>query len=251
MSQLNNNQRWLRINNYEVFTRLITVPNVVIVAVEFPFTHSKPLDTESFGHFNKFERAIVSLLDPLSVRTYKNPELYSSSQELINYTTTYTCFGTLDGEKSTTHIYKSLWHFEKLKDDRFNPIKPSGFYLLEQAVVTEKFLPIETIYDLPDDMTVYHPQGFHDLECKLFEYPLGNFTAVDEDGDIAFSRLNFEEVCSNLVRKVTTVNHYAPLCFSIRTVEGMRLAIEHMRDTFVSSSGKTKDEYFDEMNDGV
>ena len=251
MSQLNNNQRWLRINNFIDLINYLKVPNVVITEVRFEDSTSTPIDTESFEHLNKFEKVFVSLVDPLSFRLYQNFEVYGTSQKVIKYTHTFTCFSSTSPSGTILNLSNPTWFENQFIHDRFNSAKASGFYLLEQAVVTEKFLPIETIYDIPDDMTVYYPQGFHDLECQLFEYPLGNFTAVDEDGDIAFSHLNFEDVCSNLVRKVTTVSHYAPLCFNINTTEGMRLAIEHMRDTFVSSTGKTKDEYFDEMNDGV
>ena len=251
MSQLNNNQRWLRINNFIDLINYLKVPNVVITEVSFEDSTSTPIDTESFEHLNKFEKVFVSLVDPLSFRLYQNFEVYGTSQKVVKYTHTFTCFSSTSTSGTILNLSNPTWFENQFIHDCFNSARASGFYLLEQAVVTEKFLPIETIYDLPDDMTVYYQQGFHDLECQLFEYPLGNFTAVDEDGDIAFNRLNFEDVCSNLVRKVTTVSHYAPLCFNINTAEGMRLAIEHMRDTFVSSTGKTKDEYFDEMNDGV
>lgn len=138
-----------------------------------------------------------------------------------------------------THNYSDLQLLNQL---RFDLSTTYGFYLLQKSL-GGGFKNIIDSSSIPEDGFVL--SRYHHLKRKVFEYPKGFYHLFTESGDHLCS-LSLNELDEIYMVKIEPT--WVALNLNLDTDEGFAEAIQHIEQTFVSTSGITPDEYFDEIN---
>jgi len=210
------------------------------VIVEVCPTHShhnfKAQDVESFKDVVGYTQTEVRLIDPASFIQYKKVST-------ITYNTLLGLKDTQEGiviaANVHTHSYSNLQLLNQL---RFDLSTLYGFYLLQktQGGVFKNIIDSSSI---PEDGFVF--SRHHHLKRKVFEYPNGFYHLFTESG-FNTNCLSLKELQDLYIIQVEPT--WEPLSLDLDTNEGFAEAVQHIEQTFVSTSGITPDEYFDEIN---
>lgn len=245
---MSNNQRWVRIPTFEMFTTLLSTPNVVIA--EFK-TYDKVSDAANFVEllFENDADSSVKIVNPSF--TYVTlasdfDSFYNRDFVQLNYTYRYDA--NLIKENGEFTPLETQWWQPRLIEERFNPANVSGFYLLQEAVLKTELLPIIEATDVPADGIVYYDNRPH----FLTEYPSGLFHLMyyDEfDNETSLVGYNITDLSDIKVSK--NCLSWRPLRINLNNAEGLNASLKHLKETFVSISGDTPDEWFDKQNEEV
>ncbi len=245
---MSNNQRWVRIPTFEMFTALLAVPNIVIA--EFK-TYDKVSDAANFVEllFENDADSYVKVVNPTLSRVTLASDFdsfYNRDFVQLNYTYRYDT--NLINENGEFRPDTLQWLKTRLINERFNPANASGFYLLQEAVLKTELLPIIEATDVPADGIVYYDNRPH----FLTEYPSGLFHLMyyDEfDNETNLVDCNITDLSDIKVSK--NCLSWQPLYINLSKGNGLRESLQHLKETFVSISGDTPDEWFDKQNGGV
>ena len=245
---MSNNQRWVRIPTFEMFTALLAVPNVVIA--EFK-TYDKVSDAANFVEllFENDADSHVKVVNPTwsrVLRAFEFNSFYSRDFTQLSYAYRYDANLIKESGEFRPDVHQ--WLKTRLIDEQFNPANVSGFYLLQEAVLKTELLPIIEATDVPADGIVYYDNRPH----FLTEYPSGLFHLMyyDEfDNETNLVGCNITDLSDIKVSK--NCSSWRPLCINLNTVHGLDESFKHLKETFVSISGDTPDEWFDKQNEGV
>lgn len=243
-----NNQRWVRIPTFEMFTALLAVPNIVIA--EFK-TYDKVSDAANFVEllFENDADSYVKVVNPTLSRVTLASDFdsfYNRDFVQLNYTYRYDT--NLINENGEFRPDTLQWLKTRLINERFNPANASGFYLLQEAVLKTELLPIIEATDVPADGIVYYDNRPH----FLTEYPSGLFHLMyyDEfDNETNLVDCNITDLSDIKISK--NCLSWQPLYINLSKGNGLRESLQHLKETFVSISGDTPDEWFDKQNGGV
>ena len=234
---MSNNHRWVRVPSLSVLSQLLAEKAVI---VEVCPTHShrnfKAQDAGSFKDIVLYTQTEVRLIDPASFIQYKivSTITYNSILGLKN-----TQEGIVVPNDVHTHNYSDLQLLNQL---RFDLSTTYGFYLLQKSL-GGGFKNIIDSSSIPEDGFVL--SRYHHLKRKVFEYPKGFYHLFTESGDHLCS-LSLNELDEIYMVKIEPT--WVALNLNLDTDEGFAEAIQHIEQTFVSTSGITPDEYFDEIN---
>lgn len=245
---MSNNQRWVRIPTFEMFTALLAVPNVVIA--EFK-TYDKVSDAANFVEllFENDADSHVKVVNPALSRVLRAFELNSFySRDFTQLSYAYRYDANLIKESGEFRPDVHHWLKTRLIDEQFNPANVSGFYLLQEAVLKTQLLPIIEATDVPADGIVYYDNRPH----FLTEYPSGLFHLMyyDEfDNETNLVGCNITDLRD--IKVIKNCLSWRPLRINLNTVHGLDESFKHLKETFVSISGDTPDEWFDKQNGGV
>lgn len=242
---MSNNQRWVRIPTFEMFTALLAVPKVVIA--EFK-TYDKVSDAANFVEllFENDADSHVKVIKPsFTCVTLASDfdSFYSRDFVQLNYTYRYDA--NLIKENGEFTPLETQWWQPRLIEERFNPANASGFYLLQETVLRTELVSVTHI---PPDGIVYYDNRPH----FLTEYPKGLFHLMyyDEfDQEVNLVGSNITDLTDIKVEKSCV--YWQPLTINLDNAEGLNESLKHLKETFVSISGDTPDEWFDKQNEGV
>lgn len=248
---MSNNQRWVRIPTFEMFTALLAVPNVVIA--EFR-TYDKVSDAANFVEL-LFENPVENFINVIN-QSLSHVFLTSDfgsfySQEFVQLSHAYGCDSNYVEEGWELSPDTCTWLKSTMISAMFNPSAQRGFYLLQEAVLKTVLLPITEASDVPADGIVFYDNN---REHLLVQYPKGLFHLMyyNESDNEAYT------VCSNIpstdlgdlkVKKTHLV--WKPLTLNLNNAKGLNESLKHLKETFISISGDTPDEWFDKQNQEV
>lgn len=234
---MSNNHRWVRVPSLSVLSQLLAEKAVI---VEVCPTHShhnfKAQDAESFKDVVGYTQTEVRLIDPMSFKDYTRAQTitYNSILGLKD-----TQEGIVIAADVHTHNYSNLQLLNQL---RFDLSTLYGFYLLQKSQ-GGGFKNIINSSSIPEDGFVF--SRFHHLKRKVFEHPTDLYHIFAETG-VYSSSLSLKELQDLYIVQVELT--WEPLSLDLDTDEGFAEAVQHIEQTFVSTSGITPDEYFDEIN---
>lgn len=245
---MSNNQRWVRIPTFEMFTALLATPNVVIA--EFK-TYDKVSDAANFVEllFENDADSYVKVINPSFTRVTLASDFDSFyNRDFVQLNYTYRYDANLIKESGEFTPLETQWWQPRLIEERFNAAYVSGFYLLQEAVLKTELLPIIEATDAPADGIVY----FQGRPHFLTQYPEGLFHLMyydESDNETYVAFLNSPNLAGLRVKKTHIC--WQPLRINLSKGNGLRESLQHLKETFVSISGDTPDEWFDKQNEGV
>lgn len=235
---MSNNHRWVRVPSISVLSQLLAEKAVIVEVCPLHHHHNfKAQDVESFKDIVLYTQTEVRLIDPSSFINYKKVGVttYNSILSLKD-----TQEGLVLPAEVDTHHWVSLQALNQL---RFDLSTIYGFYLLQKAQ-GGGFKNIVNSSSIPEDGFVL--SRYHHLKRKVFEYPEGFYHLFTESGENT-SCLSLKELQDlYIVHQVEPT--WEAFSLNLDTDEGFAEAIQHIEQTFVSTSGITPDEYFDEIN---
>lgn len=245
---MSNNHRWVRIPTFEMFTTLLATPNAVIA--EFK-TYDRVTDAANFVEllFENDADSYVKVINPSFTRVTLASDFDSFyNRDLVQLSYAYRYDANLIKENGEFTPLETQWWQPRLIEERFNPTKASGFYLLQEAVLKTELLPIIEATDVPADGIVY----FQGRQHFLTQYPEGLFHLMHYnvyDNETYVTALNMPNLTGLRVKKTHIV--WQPLCINLSKGNGLKESLQHLKETFVSISGDTPDEWFDKQNEEV
>lgn len=234
---MSNNHRWVRIPSLSVLSQLLAEKAVIVEVCPTHNHHNfKAQDAESFKDVVGYTQTEVRLIDPASFIQYGKVSTitYNSILGLKN-----TQEGIVMPSDVHTHNYSNLQLLNQL---RFDLSTTYGFYLLQKSQGGGFKNIIDSSY-IPENGFVL--SRYHHLKRKVFEYPEGVYHLFAETGDHLCS-LSLNELDEIYMVKIEPT--WEAFSLNLDTDEGFAEAIQHIEQTFVSNSGITPDEYFDEIN---
>lgn len=246
---MSNNHRWVRIKTLEEMMELLEVENVVIAQISETSGLKTPEDVDNFleffKYYNESGNLIISIIDPKSYRTYQNTRFFKDCWAHLWFE-----WAILRKENFTQgeipFIRQQHWHcHQQLISSRFAKNKFNGFYLLQETKMEETFGKITKPEDIPADGIIYNTSG---AARKVFEHPKGEYQISKAE---SFSLVNTDVTFQQLQKQYVLKGRqpvWHPLCYNIAEEKALDEVIIHLRETFVSTSGITPDEYFDEIN---
>lgn len=247
---MSNNHRWVRIKTLETFLQMLADGNKVIAQVNcLGNPRVIAADIESFHHS-------ICVGAPFEVRLI-NPRSFNSYASEVYEDVDYIKWDTVAGfrpqvnpqlhtkQKVQSHTETSWEGFEK---KYFNTDFLYGFYLLQRQVKGQVLQSLEKPVDIPSSgHLVRKSDGKH---LYVFETPKGNYHVFEPVGATArltVSNCKFEFLKEHFATvKSETTWDAKPL--DLTKTPYLVEAIQHLKETFVSNSGITPDEYFDEIN---
>lgn len=234
---MSNNHRWVRVPSLSVLSQLLAEKAVIVeVCPTHSYHNFKAQDVESFKDVVGYTQTEVRLIDPASFIQYKKVST-------ITYNTLLGLKDTQEGlvlpAEVATHHWVSL---QALNQFRFDLGVTYGFYVLQKQK-SGGFKNMTKREDIPEDGFVF--SRHHHLKRKVFEYPNGFYHIFTESG-FNTSCLSLKELQDLYIIQVEPT--WEALSLNLDTDEGFAEAVQHIEQTFVSTSGITPDEYFDESN---
>ena len=234
---MSNNHRWVRIPSLSVLSQLLAEKAVIVEVCPIHNHHNfKAQDAESFKDIVFYTQTEVRLIDPASFINY----------EKVSTITYNSILGFKDSPEGIvipadvhTHNYSNSQLLNQL---RFDLSTTYGFYLLQKSL-GGGFKNIIDSSSIPEDGFVL--SRYHHLKRKVFEYPEGFYHLFTESGENT-SCLSLKELSDLYIVQVEPT--WEAFSLNLDTDEGFAEAIQHIEQTFVSNSGITPDEYFDEIN---
>lgn len=249
---MSNNHRWVRIQTLEEMTKLLKVENVVIAQLSEISGLNIPEDADNFLEFFKYYNESgsldVSIVDPKAYRTYQNTRFLGNRWAHLWFE-----WAILRKENFTQgeipFIRQQHWHcHHQLTSSRFAKNKFNGFYLLQETKMEETFGKITKPEDIPADGIIYNLQTPSGTARKVFEHPKGEYqVSKAESFSLVNTDVTFQQLQKQYVLKVQQPVWH-PLCYDIADGKALDEVIVHLKETFVSTSGITPDEYYDELN---
>ena len=234
---MSNNHRWVRIPSLSVLNQFLAEKAVIVEVCPTHNHHNfKAQDAESFKTFVSFTQAVVCLIDPSSFKNYKKVGV-TTYNSILSFKDTQE--GLVLPAEVDTHHWVSLQALNQL---RFDLDVTYGFYVLQEQK-SGGFKNIVNSNSIPEDGFVL--SRYHHLKRKVFEYPEGFYHLFTESGENT-SCLSLKELSDLYIVQVEPT--WEALSLNLDTDEGFAEAIQHIEQTFVSNSGITPDEYFDEIN---
>jgi len=250
---MSTSHRWVRIKTLEEMMKLLEINNVVIAEVVSDiFKLSAPNDAESFidffNYYNGGKDLRVSIIDPKSYRNYKNTKFLASTDP-HHYATWVVLTEHILTKGKYPYLRGSFWDSSRLLiHNRFNMSNFNGFYVLEEVRLCTSFNSIETPEDIPEDGIVYN---LGNVARKIFEHPKGRYNIFKEDTyEELVKGLVFDKV-QNQYKVREDRGTWVPLTYDLSNEKSLDDVIAHLRETFVSTSGITPDEFYDEVNKDV
>lgn len=247
---MSTNHRWVRIKTLETFLQMVADPDKVIAQVGcLGNPRVRAADIESFHHSiyigAPFE---VRLVHPSSLNSY-----VSDIYEGVNYIKWNTLAGfrpQLDPELHTQQKVQSHTEtsWEEFERKYFNIDFLYGFYLLQCQTKSQQTAPLKNPVDIPSGgHMVRKSDGKH---LYVFETPKGNYHVFEPVGATArltVSNCKFEFLKEHFMTVKSEATWDAKTSDLTKTPYLVE-AIQHLIETFVSNSGITPDEYYDELN---
>jgi len=248
--KMSNNHRWVRIKTLETFLQMLEDGDKVIAQVDcLGNPRVKAADIESFYHSicvgAPFE---VRLIYPRSFNSYAS-EVY----EGVDYIKWDTVAGFRPQvnpqlhtkQKVQSHTETSWEGFEK---KYFNMDFLYGFYLLQCQTKSQQTTPLKKPVDIPSGgHMVRKSDGKH---LYVFETPKGNYHVFEPVGATArltVSNCKFEFLKEHFMT-IKSETTWDAKTLNLKKNPHLVEAIQHLIETFVSSSGIEPDGYFDEIN---
>ena len=234
---MSNNHRWVRIPSLSILSQLLAEKAVIVEVCPNHNHHNfKAQDAESFKDIVGYTQTEVRLIDPASFINYEKVSTITYNS-ILGFKNTQE--GIVMPADVHTHNYSNLQLLNQL---RFDLSTTYGFYLLQKSQ-GGGFKNIVNSNSIPEDGFVL--SRCHHLKRKVFEYPEGFYHLFTDSGH-STSCLSLKELQDLYIIQVEPT--WEALSLNLDTDEGFAEIIQHIEQTFVSNSGITPDEYFDEIN---
>lgn len=247
---MSNNHRWVRIKTLEEMMELLEIENVVIAQLSETSGLNIPEDADNFLEFFKYHNESgsldVSIVDSKSYRTYQNTRFLKDRWAHLWFEWVLLRQENFNNG-GNPFIRQQHWHcHHQLISSRFSKKKFNGFfYLLQEVKMEETFGKIEKPEDIPANGIIYNTSG--DAR-KVFEHPKGEYqVSKAESFSLVNTDVTFQQL-QNQYRIKMQQPVWQPLCYDISDEKALDEVIVHLKETFVSTSGITPEEYFDEIN---